>query len=86
MHRQALSTKEAGADLLCKHRSDAVIVGGNTVRRDNPRLTTRAEGGHTPARIVMSRTLELPEVCSFPLLRAAARCCGSRGCHGAWLV
>ncbi|KAG2431801.1 hypothetical protein HXX76_009296 [Chlamydomonas incerta] len=42
-------------------RSDAVIVGGNTVRRDNPRLTTRREGGHTPARIVMSRTLDLPE-------------------------
>jgi riboflavin biosynthesis pyrimidine reductase len=43
-------------------RSDVVIVGGNTVRRDNPRLTTRREGGHTPARIVMSRTLDLPEV------------------------
>ncbi|GFR49391.1 hypothetical protein Agub_g11443 [Astrephomene gubernaculifera] len=42
-------------------RSDAVIVGGNTVRRDNPRLTTRREGGHTPARLVMSRTLDLPE-------------------------
>eukprot|EP00884_Botryococcus_braunii_P000245 jgi/Botrbrau1/10220/Bobra.0362s0010.1 len=41
-------------------RSDAVIVGGETVRRDNPRLTTRREGGHTPARIVMSRTLDLP--------------------------
>ncbi len=43
-------------------RSDAVIVGGNTVRRDNPRLTTRKEGGHSPVRIVMSRTLDLPEV------------------------
>lgn len=43
-------------------RSDAVIVGGNTVRRDNPRLTTRREGGHTPVRMVMSRTLDLPEV------------------------
>lgn len=42
-------------------RSDAVIVGGNTVRRDNPRLTTRREGGHTPVRMVMSRTLDLPE-------------------------
>ena len=43
-------------------RSDAVIVGGCTVRRDNPRLTTRRAGGHQPARIVMSRTLDLPEV------------------------
>lgn len=42
--------------------SDCVIVGGNTVRRDNPRLTTRRPSGHRPARIVMSRTLDLPEV------------------------
>lgn len=42
-------------------RSDAIIVGGNTVRRDNPRLTTRQEGGHLPVRIVMSRSLNLPE-------------------------
>ncbi len=33
------------------------------VRRDNPRLTTRREGGHAPVRVVMSRTLDLPEVC-----------------------
>jgi len=39
--------------------SDAVIVGGNTVRRDNPNLTTRREGGFSPTRIVMSRTLDL---------------------------
>lgn len=45
-----------------RSRSDAVIVGGNTVRRDNPRLTTRRDGGHAPVRIVMSRTLDLPEV------------------------
>lgn len=43
-------------------RSDAVIVGGQTVRRDNPRLTTRRDSGHTPVRIVMSRTLDLPPV------------------------
>lgn len=41
-------------------RSHAVIVGGQTVRRDDPRLTTRREGGHQPVRIVMSRTLDLP--------------------------
>lgn len=39
--------------------SDAVIVGGNTVRKDNPRLTTRREGGHCPARIVLSTSEEL---------------------------
>ncbi|KAJ1443570.1 YbiA-like superfamily [Sesbania bispinosa] len=42
-------------------RSDAVIVGGNTVRRDNPRLTARHGGGHMPMRIVMTQTLNLPE-------------------------
>ena len=37
---------------------DAVIVGGNTVRRDNPLLTSRQET--TPLRVVMSRSLDLP--------------------------
>ncbi|KAH0922343.1 hypothetical protein HID58_022361 [Brassica napus] len=42
-------------------RSDAVIVGGNTVRQDDPRLTARHGQGHTPTRIVMSQSLDLPE-------------------------
>lgn len=37
---------------------DAVIVGGNTVRRDNPLLTSRQD--LTPLRVVMSRSLNLP--------------------------
>lgn len=40
---------------------DAVIVGGNTVRRDNPRLTTHGQSHHNPLRVVMSRQLHLPE-------------------------
>lgn len=39
---------------------DAVIVGGNTVRRDNPQLTSRQAEAHNPLRVVMSRTLDLP--------------------------
>lgn len=39
---------------------DAVIVGGNTVRCDNPRLTSRHTGSNKPLRVVMSRTLDLP--------------------------
>lgn len=40
---------------------DAVIVGGNTVRQDNPYLTSHQAGGHNPLRVVMSRSLNLPE-------------------------
>ncbi|MEM1392405.1 MAG: bifunctional diaminohydroxyphosphoribosylaminopyrimidine deaminase/5-amino-6-(5-phosphoribosylamino)uracil reductase RibD [Cyanobacteria bacterium P01_H01_bin.150] len=39
---------------------DAVVVGGNTVRQDNPRLTSRLVGAHNPLRVVMSRSLNLP--------------------------
>ncbi|KKD36621.1 bifunctional diaminohydroxyphosphoribosylaminopyrimidine deaminase/5-amino-6-(5-phosphoribosylamino)uracil reductase RibD [Limnoraphis robusta] len=39
---------------------DAVIVGGNTVRRDNPHLTTHHAGEPNPLRVVMSRKLDLP--------------------------
>ncbi|WP_442786442.1 bifunctional diaminohydroxyphosphoribosylaminopyrimidine deaminase/5-amino-6-(5-phosphoribosylamino)uracil reductase RibD [Leptothoe sp. PORK10 BA2] len=39
---------------------DAVIVGGNTVRRDNPHLTSHGVCDHNPWRVVMSRSLDLP--------------------------
>lgn len=38
---------------------EAVIVGGNTVRRDNPLLTSRMD--LTPLRVVLSRSLDLPK-------------------------
>ncbi|MGF1519530.1 MAG: bifunctional diaminohydroxyphosphoribosylaminopyrimidine deaminase/5-amino-6-(5-phosphoribosylamino)uracil reductase RibD [Nodosilinea sp.] len=38
---------------------DAIVVGGNTVRHDNPRLTSHGQG-HNPRRVVMSRRLDLP--------------------------
>lgn len=47
--------------LEVRSRSDAVVVGGNTVRRDDPQLTTRRAGGHSPLRIVMSASMDLPE-------------------------
>jgi diaminohydroxyphosphoribosylaminopyrimidine deaminase / 5-amino-6-(5-phosphoribosylamino)uracil reductase len=40
---------------------DAVIVGGNTVRQDNPYLTSHQKGANNPLRVVMSRSLNLPE-------------------------
>lgn len=39
---------------------DAVVVGGNTVRQDNPLLTSRGLGPE-PLRVVMSRSLDLPQ-------------------------
>ena len=43
-----------------RSQCDAVIVGGNTVRLDNPRLTSHGEGTRNPLRVVMSRHLNLP--------------------------
>ncbi|MEH1852122.1 MAG: bifunctional diaminohydroxyphosphoribosylaminopyrimidine deaminase/5-amino-6-(5-phosphoribosylamino)uracil reductase RibD [Nostoc sp.] len=40
---------------------DAIIVGGNTVRQDNPYLTSHQLEAHNPLRVVMSRHLNLPE-------------------------
>ena len=45
-----------------RHESDAVMVGGSTVRADNPRLTTRLTDGESknPLRVVVSASLDLP--------------------------
>lgn len=43
-----------------RSQCDAVIVGGNTVRQDNPNLTSHGQGDRNPLRIVMSRQLNLP--------------------------
>ncbi|MEL7512837.1 MAG: bifunctional diaminohydroxyphosphoribosylaminopyrimidine deaminase/5-amino-6-(5-phosphoribosylamino)uracil reductase RibD [Cyanobacteria bacterium J06554_3] len=43
-----------------RSRCDAVIVGGNTVRKDNPNLTSHGQGDRNPLRVVMSRQLEVP--------------------------
>jgi diaminohydroxyphosphoribosylaminopyrimidine deaminase/5-amino-6-(5-phosphoribosylamino)uracil reductase len=40
---------------------DAVIVGGGTVRSDNPLLTSRGRKNPEPLRVVLSRGLDLPE-------------------------
>lgn len=44
-------------------RADAVLVGGNTVRRDDPELTSRPDGiraSHQPLRVALSGQLDLP--------------------------
>ena len=54
---------------------DAIIIGGNTLRLDNPKLTSRLGEAKNPLRVVMSRTLDLPaeahlwqEIASAPTL------------------
>ena len=44
---------------------DAVIIGGNTVRKDNPNLTTHGVSAHQPLRVVMSRSFDLPRECNL---------------------
>ena len=39
---------------------DAIIIGGNTLRKDNPLLTTRGLKKVEPLRVVFTRTLDLP--------------------------
>ncbi len=45
---------------LLRSTCDAVVTGGNTVRMDNPQLTTHNLTQHCPLRVVMSRSLNLP--------------------------
>jgi len=69
-------TDQLARDSVHQLRSacDAVIVGGNTVRRDNPHLTSHQAEAPNPLRVVMSRTLDLPseaylwQIQEFPTL------------------
>jgi diaminohydroxyphosphoribosylaminopyrimidine deaminase/5-amino-6-(5-phosphoribosylamino)uracil reductase len=39
---------------------DAIIIGGNTLRKDNPFLTTRGLKNPEPLRVVVTKSLDLP--------------------------
>ena len=49
--------------LVHSHRasSDAIIIGGNTLRKDDPLLTSRGIRNPEPLRVVFTKTLDLPE-------------------------
>lgn len=53
-------------------RCDAVIVGGGTVRADDPLLTSRGQRSPEPLRVVLSRRLELPQAARLWDTAAAA--------------
>ena len=55
-------TTEKSRSLVHKLRADfdAIIIGGNTLRNDNPILTTRGLKKIEPLRVVFTRTLDLP--------------------------
>jgi diaminohydroxyphosphoribosylaminopyrimidine deaminase/5-amino-6-(5-phosphoribosylamino)uracil reductase len=44
-----------------RSKCDAVIVGGGTVRVDNPLLTSRGKSNFEPLRVIFSRSLDLPK-------------------------
>ena len=56
-------TNNHSRSLVHSYRSgfDAIIIGGNTLRKDNPLLTTRGAKKPEPLRVVFSKTLDLPE-------------------------
>ncbi|MGV8176437.1 MAG: bifunctional diaminohydroxyphosphoribosylaminopyrimidine deaminase/5-amino-6-(5-phosphoribosylamino)uracil reductase RibD [Candidatus Bilamarchaeaceae archaeon] len=43
-----------------RNEYDAIMVGINTVLKDNPRLTCRIRGGRNPARIIVDTYLHIP--------------------------
>jgi len=55
-------TNEESRALVHSFRAefDAIIVGGNTLRRDNPLLTTRGLKNPEPLRVVFTKSLDLP--------------------------
>ncbi len=55
-----------------RSQCDAVIIGGNTLRRDNPSLTTHGLTEHNPLRVVLSQSLHLPKECQLWQVNASA--------------
>jgi len=55
-------TNEKSRSLVHSFRAgfDAIIIGGNTLRKDNPILTTRGLKSPEPLRVIFTKTLDLP--------------------------
>ena len=60
-HSAWVSSKDSRHQVhILRSTCDAVVIGGNTVRKDNPQLTNHGVGEHNPLRVIMSRSLDLP--------------------------
>jgi diaminohydroxyphosphoribosylaminopyrimidine deaminase / 5-amino-6-(5-phosphoribosylamino)uracil reductase len=55
-------TNEMARSLVHRWRSEeqTIMIGTNTVEKDNPMLTVRNWGGRTPLRVIIDRKLRLP--------------------------
>ena len=59
-HSQWVTGEKARAEVhRLRDRLDAILVGGGTVRADNPQLTCRRRGGRDPMRVVLSGSLNV---------------------------
>ena len=56
-----ITSEEARKDVhLIRNDNSAILVGVNTVLKDNPSLTTRIPNGKNPIRIILDSTLRIP--------------------------
>ncbi|WP_252247717.1 bifunctional diaminohydroxyphosphoribosylaminopyrimidine deaminase/5-amino-6-(5-phosphoribosylamino)uracil reductase RibD [Clostridium sp. ZS6] len=56
-----ITSKEARIDgHLLRNKLSAIMVGVNTIIKDNPELTCRIENGRNPIRIIVDSTLRIP--------------------------
>jgi diaminohydroxyphosphoribosylaminopyrimidine deaminase/5-amino-6-(5-phosphoribosylamino)uracil reductase len=56
-----------------RNGNDAIIVGINTVLKDNPSLTTRIPGGRDPIRVIVDSSLRIPVNAKVLNQRSSAR-------------
>ena len=55
-------TNEESRSIVHSFRAefDAIVIGGNTLRKDNPLLTTRGLKNPEPLRVIFTKSLDLP--------------------------
>ena len=58
-----------------RNSNDAILVGINTVLKDNPSLTTRLPGGRDPIRIIVDSRLRIPLNAKVITQRSSAKTC-----------